>query len=209
MITLKNTPDKQTLYIPKTVVETEFVSGYEAKDVSITRNGAYQIIPSSGKKAISAVKLDVDVKLEGQDKEVMYKENGSYTIKADEGYPGLNTVEVEVDIDTDTYFDRGYAVGAKEQKAKLGTIDITENGSYYKADGYKEINVNVPEVSFNAQSKDVTYTDNGEYTITPDEGYDGLDEVKVNVEVDTSNVPFLVPGDMRFGYSTFEKFPEN
>lgn len=190
-------------------METEFVSGYEAKDVSIGRNGTYQIVPGSGKKALSAVNLDVNVKLEGQDKEVTYKENGSYTIEADDGYPGLNTVEVEVNIDTDTYFDRGYAVGAKEQKAKLETLDITENGSYYKADGYKEINVNVPEASFNAQSKEVTYTENGEYTITPDAGYDGLKEVTVTVESDLSNIPFRVPSTLRFGESTIERFPDN
>ena len=190
-------------------METDFVSGYEAKDVSIDRNGTYQIFPGSGKKALSTVSLDVKVKLEGQDKEVIYKENGSYAITADEGYPGLNTVEVEVDIDTDTYFDRGYAVGAKEQKAKLGSIDITENGLYYKADGYKEINVNVERPSFVSQSKEVTYSDNGNYVIKPDEGYDGLDEIKVTVECDLSNAPFRVPATLRFGESTIDKFPNN
>ena len=85
MIQIKNTNDKQTFYIPKTTMETEFVSGYEAKDVSIARNGTYKVVPGFGKKALSAVNLDVNVKLEGQDKEVTYKENGSYTINADEG----------------------------------------------------------------------------------------------------------------------------
>ena len=61
MIQLKNTTDKQTFHIPRTVMKTEFVSGTEAKDVSITENGTYQILPGKGKKALSSVNLNVNV----------------------------------------------------------------------------------------------------------------------------------------------------
>ena len=63
MITLKNISDKQTFHIPRSVMEAEFVSGYETKDVSITSNGTYEIRPSKGKKALSAVSLDVDIQI--------------------------------------------------------------------------------------------------------------------------------------------------
>ena len=61
MITLKNTTDKQELYIPKMVMETDFVSGYETKSINITKNGVYEIFPSKGKKGILSMVITVNV----------------------------------------------------------------------------------------------------------------------------------------------------
>ena len=40
-------------------------------------------------------------------------------------------------------FNQGHRNGINEQKAKLTSIDITENGTYSREDGYNEVNVNV------------------------------------------------------------------
>jgi hypothetical protein len=61
MIKLKNTTDKQELYIPKMVVDTEVYSAYEAKEITITENGVYEIFPSNGKKGISSIVITVNI----------------------------------------------------------------------------------------------------------------------------------------------------
>lgn len=79
-------------------------------------------------------------------------ENGNYT--SEDGY---SEVTVSVDLETpynngysdglsvgDTQgYDRGHKDGMDEQKSKLTTITITENGPYTKEDGYSQVIVNV------------------------------------------------------------------
>lgn len=195
MITLKNTSDKQKLYIPRTVIETDSVSGFEAKDLSITRNGIYQILPSTGKKALSSVTVDVNVADNLQNKEVLLEENGRYLIEPDEEHTGLSSVAIDVDVQLNTQ-DKDVA--------------YTANGSYTVQadegfDGLNEVNI---DVNIPVQQKEVSYTSNGEYTITPDDGA-LLDQVKVNVEFDTSSIPFVVPTGTRFGHSRFNEFPKS
>lgn len=103
-------------------------------------------------------------------------ENGTYN-KED----GYNHIEVNVP-DLNGSYDEGYAEGERvgyaqgktdgvnEQKGKLESINITENGTYRKEDGYNEVVVNVPDL-------------NGDYN----EGYaqgktDGVNEQKSKLE---------------------------
>ena len=90
--------------------------------------------------------------IRNQDKRVTFTENGTYTIDYDPTtYTGLGNVEVEVNIDVDSYYNNGYnqgkTDGVNEQKSKLETINITENGTYTKQDGYNHIEVNVPDLN--------------------------------------------------------------
>lgn len=90
--------------------------------------------------------------IRNQDKRVTFTENGTYTIDYDPTtYTGLGNVEVNVNIDVDSYYNNGYnqgkTDGVNEQKSKLETINITENGTYSKEDGYKEIVVDVPDLN--------------------------------------------------------------
>ena len=67
-------------------------------------------------------------------------------------------------------YNQGKTDGISEQKSKLESISITENGTYSKEDGYNHIEVNVPDL-------------NGSY----DEGYnqgktDGISEQKSKLE---------------------------
>lgn len=86
-------------------------------------------------------------------------------------YPyGFKRVEVNVP-DLNGSYDEGYAQGkidgVNEQKSKLESISITENGTYTKEDGYNHIEVNVPDL-------------NGSY----DEGYEqGQADVAANARV--------------------------
>lgn len=70
-------------------------------------------------------------------------------------YPnGFKRVEVNVP-DLNGSYDEGFNVGynqgktdgVNEQKSKLGSISITENGVYTKEDGYNHIEVNVPDLN--------------------------------------------------------------
>ena len=80
------------------------------------------------------------------------------------------TINVNVP-DLNGSYDEGYAQGKtdgiNEQKSKLESINITENGTYRKEDGYNEVVVNVPDL-------------NGSY----DEGYNqGQADVAANARV--------------------------
>lgn len=80
------------------------------------------------------------------------------------------TINVNV-LDLNGSYDEGYAQGKtdgiNEQKSKLESISITENGTYTKEDGYNHIEVNVPDL-------------NGSY----DEGYSqGQADVAANARV--------------------------
>lgn len=86
-------------------------------------------------------------------------------------YPyGFKRVEVNVP-DLNGSYNEGYGQGkidgVNEQKSKLESISITENGTYTKEDGYNHIEVNVPDL-------------NGSY----DEGYEqGQADVAANARV--------------------------
>ena len=79
-------------------------------------------------------------------------------------------------------YSDGYAEGkedgAEEQKAKLTSISITENGNYSNEDGYNEIDVNVI-AECKMQHKNLIVSKDVHY-IVPDVGFDGLERVDVD-----------------------------
>ena len=56
------------------------------------------------------------------------------------------TINVNVP-DLNGSYDEGKTDGVNEQKSKLETINITENGTYDREDGYSHIEVNVPDLN--------------------------------------------------------------
>lgn len=73
-------------------------------------------------------------------------------------------------------FSDGHVSGVTEQKAKLVSTAITENGTYSREDGFNEVEVDVQpplETLSVSQSGDVA-------TYTPDDGYYGINSIKVD-----------------------------
>lgn len=94
------------------------------------------------------------------------------TIYPDDGIDGM----LSVTVDATPLYNRGVEDGVNEQKNRLTSITITENGEYSNEDGYNEI---VVEVQPNLQEKSVNVTDNNT-TVTADEEFDGMKSVEIN-----------------------------
>lgn len=120
--------------------------------------------------------------------DVEYTENGEYTVTPEEGYDGLSQVDITVNIDTQSIADEAYAEGeaagivtgkaqgVAEQKAKLTSTTITQNGTSTREDGWNSVTVNVQPT---LQAKTATPT-TSQQVITADSGNDGLSQVTVN-----------------------------
>lgn len=97
---------------------------YDTSNANITPDDVVKGKIGYGKSEEVIGTLDVDA-----EKEISYQD-GYETGKVD-GY--------------DSGYSIGYSSGVNDQKAKLTSITITENGSYSREDGYNEINVDVHE----------------------------------------------------------------
>lgn len=72
-------------------------------------------------------------------KKSMTVSSATATIVPDAGYDGMT----KVDVDATEYGTSNYNNGVLAQKAKLTEINITENGTYTKEDGYSNVVVDV------------------------------------------------------------------
>ena len=72
-------------------------------------------------------------------KKSMTLSSATATIVPDAGYDGMT----KVDVDATEYGTSNYNDGVLAQKAKLTEINITENGTYTKEDGYSKVVVDV------------------------------------------------------------------
>ena len=78
--------------------------------------------------------------------------NGEYRVTPNDGlYVDINVNVPDLNGSYDDGFNVGYGQGktdgVNEQKSKLESINITENGTYTKEDGYNHIEVNVPDLN--------------------------------------------------------------
>ena len=169
----------------------EGVADQKAKltDITIVSNGRY-----TREDGYDDITVNVPSNVNNQNKQVTYTQNGTQTVIADNGYSGLGQVAVTVNVDTQTPYNNGKQDGIDEQKAKIDSITITQNGTYSDPDGYSPVIVNVDTVTpynngFNDGVNDQksklttgTFTSNGTYTRA-----DGYDEVVVNVPSGVNN----------------------
>ena len=101
-------------------------------------------------------------------KDIYIVDNGDYKVLPDEDYTSIEEVNVHVEFDAEPYIQRGFELGEENQKSKLESVSITENGTYSREDGYNEIHVEVPDL-------------NGDYQTGYDEGYEaGIDYASEN-----------------------------
>ena len=164
--------------------------GVATQTMTIESNGEYRVTPNDG--------LYVDINVNVSDL------NGSY----DDGF--------------NVGYGQGKTDGANEQKSKLETINITENGTYTKEDGYNHIEVNVPDLNgsydegyntgygqgktdgVNEQKsklESINITENGTYN--KEDGYNHI-EVNVNVPPKIN----LQKEGIKLAYGTFTEVPE-
>ena len=111
------------------------------------------------------VKPIPEIKL--QDKEATPTKE-TQNIVADNNYDGLNQVTIEPIPD--------------EYVIPVGTLPITENKTY-DVTNYARVSASIHPAP-NLQDKSITITENGTKNIKADEEYDGLNQVKVTVEVE-------------------------
>ena len=120
--------------------------------------------------------------------------NGEYRVTPNDGlYVDINVNVPDLNGSYDDGFNVGYnqgkTDGANEQKDKLVSINITENGTYSKEDGYGQVVVEVPDLNgdYNegyeqgkAEQKgklvSINITENGTYSKE-----DGYNHIEVNV----------------------------
>ena len=124
--------------------------------------------------------------------------NGEYRVTPNDGlYVDINVNVPDLNGSYDDGFNVGYGQGktdgVNEQKLKLETINITENGTYTKEDGYNHIEVNVPDLNGSydegygqgktdganeqkSKLESISITENGTYTKE-----DGYNHIEVNV----------------------------
>lgn len=149
--------ERQSNYYLKTPINYTAVSidPEPLRQLYLVNNGRYAVEPSEGYNGINRVEVDVDLPVEQIRMEGFNDGHAQGFSRGEEvgyanGYSDGNA--------------QGYIVGkedgAIEQKSKLESINITENGTYTREDGYNSITVEVPDL-------------NGSY----DEGYsDGFEE---------------------------------
>ena len=129
--------------------------------LSVTENGTYT--PKTGVDGFNSVEVNVLPKLET----LNATDNGTYTPST--GKDGFDSVTVDV----------------PKEKHNVTSKSITANG-VYNSEGdevWNEVSVNVPEKTFNKVSVTKEYTANGNYSIATPDGYDGISDVNLTVNV--------------------------
>lgn len=137
-----------------------------------------------------------------QTKTVNLTENGQFIVTPDESYTALEKVIINVDVECESYeqgYEDGFESGVTNQKNKLTSIYIDENGQYNRTDGFSSVTVNVPQGDYQEGYEDgmeaqkallssITITTNGDYSY--ENGYSAI----------TVNVPQSGGGDYQQGF---------
>ena len=139
----------------------EIITPDELKVLEVKENGTY-----------NGLFKQVDVNVQGGGKEPVLetlnvKDNGTYRPKT--GVDGFDIVEVNI----------------PKERHNVVSKSITANG-VYNSDGndvWNEVSVNVPQKTFNKTSLTKEYTANGQYSIATPDGYDGISDVNLTVNV--------------------------
>ena len=173
----------------------EIITPDELNVLKVTENGIY-----------TGLFKEVDVNVQGGGKEPVLetlnvKDNGTY--RPNTGVDGFDIVEVNIpkerhNVTSKSITANGFynstgdevwnevTVNVPERQPVLESLSITDNGTYTPesgVDGYNTVEVNVPEKTFNTKSITRTYTANGQYSIATPDGYDGISDVNLTVNV--------------------------
>ena len=132
---------------------------------SITANGTYNSI---GDEVWNEVSVNVPERVPVLES-LSITDNGTYTPES--GVDGYNSVSVNV----------------PKEHHNVTSKSITANGTYNSTgdEVWNSVEVNVPEKTLNTKSITRTYTANGQYNIATPDGYDGISDVNLTVNVAT------------------------
>ena len=147
--------------------------------LSVTENGIYNA--PSGVDGFTPVDVNVPSR-EPVLESLSITDNGTYTPSA--GVDGYNSVDVNV----------------PKEHHNVTSKSITANGVYNSTgdEVWNEVSVNVPQKTFNKASVTKEYTSNGQYSIATPDGYDGISDVSVTVNVASSGGGTADYSDMQF-----------
>lgn len=179
-----------------------------SKTVNITKNGSTTVKPDTGYDVVEQVVVNTNIPLQEKQVDVLLSEpttvilpdtgytgitkltvnhspveantaytanaNGSYTITPSEGYDATTSVNLTVNVPA-TPVEPTKQVTITSN----GTTNIIPAAGYDAIEGV-DVTVNVP--SKEEETKSVSYTSNGSYTVQPTEGKT-LSEVSVSVNV--------------------------
>ena len=123
-------------------VSTNLTTKTEEKSIKLDTINL-TVTPTDGVDAMTSVKIDATL-LYDNGYSVGY-ENGA-SDGYDNGYREGNNIGYNDGYSKGT--TDGYNEGVREQKSKLTSIDITQNGTYTTEDGYSNVNVNVQSDSY-------------------------------------------------------------
>ena len=190
MIILENTKEykdtKLTIPVGIGVVQTESTKNfYNTSDADATSADILMDKTAYGKYGKLTGTFDLDA-----EKAISYQDG--YEIGKTDGYDSGYSIG----------YEGGYNAGETEQKSKLISITITENGSYTREDGYNEVVVDVPDLNgdYNegyAAGKSAGYQDG--YTEGLDDGIaDGIADGRNQIIEEQSDAN-IKPNDVTKG----------
>ena len=102
--------------------------------INITQNGTYVNNDGYNKVSVNIETTPISI----QDYKSVEISEINETITPDDGFDGVRTV----DVNANQVYENGRIDGIEEQKNKLTSIEIKQNGYYTNNDGYKKIIVN-------------------------------------------------------------------
>lgn len=176
----------------------------EQLKLDVTKNGKYDFFPTDEIDAFAPVQINVNVPQDytKEDVDALVAEgyNDGY---AQGNFDGIVSGK-EIGY-TDGY-NVGVNDGAVLQKAKLTSLEITENGTYEREDGYSVVEVNVQGSSVELVEGSAEYRENGTYELVP--SADGFSKVDIVVavpqksfETETLEVELTENGTYEYGSS--------
>ena len=159
----------------------------QEKEITLTENGEYEVLPDAGYEGISRMTINVEIPFPLEEKEITLTENGEYEVLPDTGYKGIGRVNVNVDFDVQPYYEEGFKKFLKKEasgKIELPIEAMNTPNCLYGQTGITEVVVHegttgIPDNFFRGCTslEKITYPDS--ITSFGDDIYGNIDYEKI------------------------------